>query len=359
MEKSMDATEAIVEVLEGDLLPFTPKEVAIAARELGIEEDIEAISRQVLEEGVRRSMEAIRGVRETFGELPYPEDVLEEHLREGGWLAVTLSKDGLSMYGLEGRGDSGQRVHQKESNLLLTNGEFSVLTQDDEFIGSFYFHTWPGVPRVYLRNLYATTERVFFKEHKTGLGKALKNVRALRPLFSSLRLSDIERAIEALAELGNGEARMEDSYVLVRSGDTYIRGDTYILRRGSVLGDQRLDKAVFLGKEVRLSFPGDVEIVFKTRWDLESAGLDWVHIRLGEEEVFLYGRPTSITPIHKNPLVSEIRRTLVRGLEERRGEFSPRMLAFLKAFLRHEDPFRALAEGRFHAHVTAEFFLES
>ncbi len=53
----MSATEEIVRILEEDLLPFTPSEVAVAAQELGIEGDIGAISRQVLEEGVRRSME--------------------------------------------------------------------------------------------------------------------------------------------------------------------------------------------------------------------------------------------------------------------------------------------------------------
>jgi hypothetical protein len=104
-------------------LPFTPKEVAIAAQELGIEGDIEAISREVLEEGVRRSMEAVRGLREAFGELPYPEAVMEERLREGGWLEAALSREGLSMYGLEGRGDSRRGADHKKNDLSLAGFE--------------------------------------------------------------------------------------------------------------------------------------------------------------------------------------------------------------------------------------------
>jgi hypothetical protein len=159
--------------------------------------------------------------------------------------------------------------------------------------------------------------------------------------------------MEALAGLEDGEARTEGPYVLARGGDTYA------LRKGDILGDPRLDGAVFLGKSVRLSFPGDVEFTLKTRWGLDSAEIDWAHIRLGGEEVLLHGRHTSVTPLHKNPLVWELQRILVRELEGREGEFSPRTLAFLKAFARHEDPFGALAEGRFHAHVTAEFFFET
>jgi len=347
----MNDAEAIIRVLEEDLLPFTPNEVAVAAQGLGIKGDIKAISYEVLEEGVRRAMEAVRGLRETFGELPYPESVLEERLREGGWFSVTLSQSGLSLYGLEGKGVQGQG-HRKKSALLLTDGEFTVPTRDGKFTGSFYSYAWPGVPKVHLRNLLAARERVFFEDYGYRLKDALDNVRALRPLFASLGLSDLEGAMEALAGLKDGEARMEGDYVLARGGETYV------LRKGSVLGDPRLDGAVLLGREVRLAFPGDTEIAFKMRWTPEGAGLDWAHIRLGEEEVFLHGRPTSVTPIHRNPLLSEVRRALVRELEERRGEFSPEALAFFRAFARHEDPFRSLAEGRFPLHVKAEFFLD-
>jgi hypothetical protein len=338
----MEATETIIKVLEDNLLPFTSKEVAVVAQDLGIEGDIRAISCEVLEEGVRRSMEAVRRVQEIFGKLPYPETVLEEHLRGEGWITVTFTRNELAMDSLPGMIDLGEEARLKDGNIFLGH--------NDAFFGNFHFYAWPGVPRVYLGNLYATTERVFFRGYEDGMKNALGNVRALRPLFASLKLTDIEEAIEALAGLKDGEARMEGNYVLARSWYTYT------LRRGSVLGDPQLDGALLLGKNARLSFPGDVDITFKTEWDIDSARIDWAYIRLGEEGVLLHGGRTPITPLHKNPLASEIQRILVRELEERQGELSPKMLAFLKAFVRHEDPFKALAEERFHPHVTAEFF---
>ena len=335
----------VVQFLEDNLLAFTSKGVAVAAQGLGIKGDIKAISYEVLEEGVRRAMEAVRGLRGTFGELPYSETVLEEHFREEGAIAVALSKKDPSMKGLAGRVDLIREAGLRGTELFLA--------YNDEFSGNFYLTAWPGVPKVYLPNLHATRGRVFFRERERNLERALKNARALRPLFASLGLSDLEGAMEALAGLKDGEARMEGDYVLARGGETYV------LRRGSVLGDPRLDGAVLLGKSARLSFPGDVEFTFKTRWGLDSAEIDWAHIRLGGEKILLHGRHTSITPLHKNPLVWELQRILVQELEERRGEFSPRTLAFLRAFVHHEDPFGALAEGRFHVHVTAEFFFET
>ncbi len=340
----MEATEAVTRFLEDNLLPFTSKGVALAAQGLGIEGDIRAVSHEVLGEGVRRAMEAVRGLKETFGELPYPESVLEEHFREEGAIAVALSKKEPSMRGLAGRIDLIREAGLRSTELFVAH--------NDEFSGNFYLTAWPGVPKVYSGNLHATRERVFFRERERNLERALKNVRALRPFFASLRLPDLERAMGALTGLEDGEARMEGDYVLARSGEVYA------LRKGGILGDPRLDGAILLGKKARLSFPGDVEFTFKTRWSLDSAEIDWAHIRLGEEGILLHGRHTPITPFHKNPLVSELQRILAQELEERRGEFSPKALAFFRAFARHEDPFRALAEGRFHAHVTAEFFFE-
>ncbi len=341
--EDVETTEAVTRFLEDNLLPFTRNGVAVAVQGLGIEGDIKAISCEVLEEGVRRAMEAVRGLGETFGGLPYPETVLEEHFREEGGIAVALSKE-PSMRGLAGRVDLIREAGFRSTELFVAH--------NDEFSGNFYLTAWPGMPKVYSGNLHATKGRVFFRERERNLERALKNAQALRPLFASLGLSDLERAMEVLANLKDGEARMEGDYVLARSRDTYV------LRKGSILGDLRLDGAVLLGKSVKLSFPGDVEFTFKTRWSLDSAEIDWAHIRLGEEGILLHGRRTPITPFHKNPLVSELQRILVRELEERRGEFSPKALAFFRAFARHEDPFKALAEGRFHAYVTAEFFFE-
>jgi len=340
----MGAIEKIIEALEGNLLAFTPDKVREAAENLGIEGNIGALSREVLEEGVRRAMEAVRGLRETFGELPYPESVLEKHLRAGGAIAVELPPRGLFEKDVIGRVDLIRGVDLKESSPFLA--------RNDEFSYNLSFIAWPGMPKVHLRNLLAARERVFFEDYGYRLKDALDNVRALRPLFASLGLAGLEGAVEALTKLEPDEARADGDYVLARGGDTYA------VRRGSILGDPRLDGAVLLGREVRLFFPGDVEIAFRTRWDLDRANVDQVRIRLGEEEILLEGRGAFVTPIHDNPLVSELQRTLRRELEKREGELSPKMLAFLRAFVHHEDPLGALAEGRFQAYVTAELFLD-
>ena len=182
--------------------------------------------------------------------------------------------------------------------------------------------------------------------------RTIENLKALRLLFASLRLSDLEGAMEVLAGLKDSEARVEGDYVLARIVDTYA------LRKGGILGDPHLDGAVLLGEEVGLSFPGDLEITFRTGWSMQSASLERVRIRLGEEDVWLRGQPSRIGPLHRDPLASELRAVLSQGLEglERKGACSPKMLAFLKAFARHEDPFRALVEGRFSLHAAAELF---
>jgi hypothetical protein len=342
----MGLPQRVIEFLEDNLLAFTPDKVREAAESLGIEGDIEALSREVLEEGVRRSMAAVRGLRETFGELPYPESVLEGHLREGGSFTVTLSNPHF-MKSLTGR---MELVYEYPGP--IESSVFSVEDSDGRFPYNLYFPIRPGLPRVFLPNLAATWGKVFFRDHGRKLERAIENVKALRPLFASLGLSDLEGAMEALAGLKDGEARTEGGYVLARIVDTYA------LRKESILGDPHLDGAVLLGEEVRLSFPGDVEIALRAGWSLESASLERVRIRLGEEDVWLRGQLSRTSPLHRDPLASELRALLSQGLEglERKGACSPKMLTFLRAFARHEDPFRALAEGRLFSYATAELF---
>jgi hypothetical protein len=344
----MGLPQRVIEFLEDNLLAFTRDEVAAAARELGIEGNIEVLSREVLEEGVRRAMEAVRGLRETFGELPYSETALGEHLRRGGWFTVSLWSAEPNMRGLllgsVGLGDESARPKE--------NSPFFVKDIEGRFPPALLFTARPGLPVVSLPNLVATRERVFFRDRGRKLEGTLKHLRALRPLFASLGLSDLEGAMEALAKLKDGEARTEGPYVLARGGEVYA------LRRRGILGDPRLDGAVLLGKKVSFTFPGEVEIAFKTGWDLESASLDWVRIYFGKERVLLDGRTSRISPLHRDPLISELQAVLTEKLEglEQKGTLSPKMLALLRAIAEHEDPFGALATGRFSPYVTAEFF---
>ncbi len=344
----MDLVQRVIESLEEDLLPFTPDEVRRVFWERGLRGDPETISGEVLEEGVRRTMEAVRSLKETFGELPYPEGVLEEHLRRGGWFTVSLYTSEPNMRGLL----IGSVELGDENPWPRENSPFFVKDIEGRFPPAFFLSARPGLPEVFLPNLVATRERVFFRDRKRKLEDTLKHLRTLRPLFASLRLSDLEEVMEALAGLESGEARMEGDYVLAKSGEVYA------LRKGGILGDPWLDGAILLEKKVSFTFPGGVEIALRTRWSLESASLDWVRIRFGKEGVLLDGRTSRISPLHKDPLISELQAVLTEKLEglEQKGTLSPKMLAFLRAIAQHEDPLRALAEGRFSPYVTAEFF---
>jgi len=343
----MDLVQRVIESLEEDLLPFTPDQVSRVFWERGLRGDPETISGEVLEEGVRRTMEVVRGLKETLGKLPYPESALEEQLRRGGWLTVSLWSTRPNLRGLAGRVELGNKnIESKE------NPHFFVEDKDDRFPHSLYLSAEPGLPRVSLPNLVATRERAFFRDHGRKLEGTLNHLRTLRPLFASLGLSDLEGAVEALANLKDGEARMERDYVLARDGNVYA------LRKGGILGDPQLDGAILLEGEVELSFPGGVEIAIRSRWRLGDATLDWVRIRFREESVLLDGRISRISPLRRDPLTPELQAVLTEKLEslEQKGALSPKMLAFLRAIAEHEEPFRVLAEGRFSPYVTMEFF---
>jgi hypothetical protein len=120
-----------------------------------------------------------------------------------------------------------------------------------------------------------------------------------------------------------------------------------------------------LSDQVSLEFSGDVEISFKVLWHetTTTSTLAYVHFRLGKES-FRIDSPQSWRFAHRENivthLVQEAIREVFREAERMRGgsleSLSPRMLAFLRAFVEHEAPFEALANGTFFPHVTAELF---
>jgi hypothetical protein len=110
------------------------------------------------------------------------------------------------------------------------------------------------------------------------VGRALKEVTSLRPLFASLGLFDLEEALGVLAELKEGELRREGSYFFVR------KGDYRALHKGSLLGDPDSDARLLLGERVVLRHPGRVGVALKREplvgsvrgWlELESLVLFW------------------------------------------------------------------------------------
>ncbi len=165
--------------------------------------------------------------------------------------------------------------------------------------------------------------------------------------------------MEALENLEEGESRLEGRYVLAH-GEGFRA-----LRDWPIMGDPRLEGVILLERDVGLDFPGDVGVSFRVLWHERSkiSTLSYVRFRLGGESLHVRS-PQNWTDVSGKDVIT----SLVRGAieeefkdAERRGWRYPeppsaRMLAFLRAFVEHEAPFQALANGGFFPYITAELF---
>jgi len=236
----------------------------------------------------------------------------------------------------------------------------------------FTFYARTG--RVTLRTtptLTLTQGRAFLRsENLDDLAKILEGVQVMRSFLATMGLEDLEGAIGVLWGLKEGESQYKEPYVLVRGGDFWI------LRRGLILGDPVLDGKLLQGEDIEAAYPGGVGISLKATHAGEWLYLYNLSLSFGEEVViFDRGEETSASFVEKNLSASFIEKNPIATVIQRilEPEFerldwagpvsplygaSPKMLAFLRAFVEHEDPFGALAEGRFHFYTTAEFFAE-
>jgi hypothetical protein len=101
----------------------------------------------------------------------------------------------------------------------------------------FHFEAWKGGARVVVASaLTAEWGQAFFRTQSLSKAKeVLKGTKRLLPLFSSMGLEGLEKALEALLALKEGEARAEGPYVLARG-----RG-FWVMRKGTLFGDAVLD----------------------------------------------------------------------------------------------------------------------
>ncbi len=401
----------VIRVLEENLLSFTEENIRaiIDVYPPGGNDLVE----EVLEEGVRRSVRALDAIWEALGSSP------DNSVRETAE-AFLRNEAGVEMHCLpkyllcpdedeeciedeegdeegpvlgdsveEGVGESpGEEVPGKRSfpegelaeemvamvrfmrklgdlpledgyALLPASGPFRVLVAK----------TKPGLVEISIDSgFHAVNDRVFFQgKSLEEVGKALRAVEALRPYFSHVGLADLGEALLVLRDLEEGEARAEGPYFLARNG-------RWFLRRGLMLGDPELDRDLISGELVTLSFPGDVG--FSLRASLERDGLETWKLRLLEVGIRYKGEDVRLGPhfspvdvLRDDPVFEAIQNVLQRELKSLEiklpsplaaslGACSPKMIAFLKAFVRSEDPLRDLAEGRLQAHATAELFAE-
>jgi len=355
-----EAIEKAIKLLEEEGSPFTLEEVQRLVQDRKLEatnRDVDAIARAVLEEGHRRTLEVLGGLQEALG-VPLLSQV-EKVLPKGGWVSVDYRDTLLGSQVVA-------RVQGQDEGLHFSLPHRPLLR-------GLEVHLGPGTVSLALEDpgltswLSVKKGRVFFKTDNCGedkgecVRKVLQDVKTLRPLFVSMGLSDLEGAVEGLSQLDEGESEVEGPYALARNERAWM------LRRGLVFGEPRLDGDLMLEREIALSFPGNVEISFAVRWEYSFMSLSFLYIRWEREEVLIDTNRSFFfaETLERDPVTSAIRSGLEkeveyveRGWSSRIVDPSPKMLAFLKALSRHDEPLRALAEGRFLPYTKAQLFLD-
>lgn len=185
--------------------------------------------------------------------------------------------------------------------------------------------------------------RAFFRGERGDLGKALEEAKALGFVLSAMGLGDLEGALEKLAELEEGEVRAEGPYVLARGGGVWA------LRRGTLLGDLRLDGAFLMGEEVRLSL-GGAEVSLKPKWFWGVVELEYVRFRLDEEEIVFENEGDVASAEARDPIGWIVQERLKRELRrmewmpEPIGRISEKMVILLRTLAQSKEAFWELVE---------------
>jgi hypothetical protein len=369
----VEDVEKVVRFLDEEGLPFTPEVVGKVVKERNLEVEeaphdstSKAIVYEVINEGIKRSMGVTGKFLDLLG-VPFPFRAelsynIEERLSWGREVQVRcFSRKGE--FHLEMRA---------EGWILKTAMKQSFQPPDPKLLRAIKevgLDIQPG--RVVLRSpaslpdLIVAKERAFFKakiyepKDLEQLKKTSRKAKTLAPLLSLMGVEDLSEAIKALEGLKEGEIRVEGPYLLAR-GERSLD-----LRRGVIFGDPELDGALLLERDLNLTFPDSVEVSFRPLWSSGHVSLHGVKIRW-KDEVFRGEDGFLADSLLKDPITEAIRKGLQKEFErlESRpsssslGNASPRMLAFLRAFVAHENSLQALAEGRLHRYATAELFAD-
>ncbi len=261
--------------------------------------------KRVLEALYAQTKEALSGLWEVLGVSPPPD--LEERLRKKGFSYAFGDKplEGFSLYALPG--------------VVALDGPSELHVLND---------------KVFLRT-----------SSRKPLERTREGVRVLRPLLTTMGLSDLEDAIETLLGLEKGEGRVEWGYVLARSGDFWT------LWRGTFLGDPDLDVAVLAERDVVLPLPEGVAFSFRVRFMCARVYVDRLDIyREGGSRHIEGGIPLPEHLFGRDSVVRALQRELDRQLDLfiRHGRktlfegLPPSALDRLREFARSEDPSAAL-----------------
>jgi len=313
--------------LEENRYPPTPEGVREMILDLAPGENAEALAERVLEEARGRTRKALEGVWRAFA-LPSPPPGVEKALLEGSHVTVWYS----------GR-QSRPELH------VWPQGEDKVCLPLTQRVPcrELLLHSRAGWVEVEVTpGLFATTSQAFLQAYSPDeVEEALQVVKALRSLFASLDLEDLEGALLALADLREGEAWTEGPYVLARTGGSWF------LRRGSLLGTPALDTAFLTGQEVKLTFPGGMELTLRGTLSKNQVGLQEGALRFQGEVLRFWSQGDYCAVLHERPVSQLVRMGLWYELEKPKRSYSPKMQALLDAVREEEDPLEALKDHGF------------
>jgi hypothetical protein len=281
---------------------------------------------------LRRAMEVLEGLWKALGISQPPPLEVAEALVEGERRVVVWSSHGEG----EAVVDRGTRLPYLRFPTPLLTFPCVRLTGDAR-----------GDVEVEAENIFARRGKVFYTAyHVSEVSKRVEVVRLFQPLFEALGLGDLGNALEALLGLEDGEARMEGEYLLVRRG-------YFLLKRGSLLGDFALDEAFFTLKEVRLSFPGGVELALRGRGFYRGmVHLTELRVRWEGEEVRLgggqgIGNWVGAQANGRDPIGELVRKQVGRDLKVLDLPPSPKMWALLEVLAEKRRPLEALKREDF------------
>jgi len=301
----------------------TPDWVREVVRKLAPEGDHESIARRAFQKATGETMRALGGLWEAFG-ISFPPSWPEEVLRAGSWVMAKVHE-----------GEEGPEL------VVWAPGKTRAhLPLSPPVPGDFELAAYVGRTAVEAASgLLARRGRAFLRvQALEKVKEAARVVKALRPFFEAIDLADLEAALEALAGLKSGEARVEGPHALLRG-----RG-VWVLRTGLVLGDLSSTKDFLTRGKAVLSYPHGVEVTLKGHFWWEGLlGLEELVIRWRDEVVrfrMASDQPDpQASPLDKDP-VGKMVRKMVKGTPTR-SALSPRMKALIGELAESEDPLEA------------------
>ncbi len=321
-----------------------PREAQRLGRKLASDGvDLDVLTEQVLQEAWKRMEGPLGALWETLGIRP--PTVVGEALREGYWLKAWY------------RRSSWWRPARVQLEITGRTGTF-YYEVSHRWCPDFSLEAWGGRIEVSTPfGLFVRRERAFlYARDLKRVKEALRWVKSLRLFLSALGLEDLERALLALANLRDGDIRVEGPYLLAR------RGNLRVLRRGLLLENFVLDGAFLTGQGVGLFYPKGLGITFRGEFVGNHIGLRQLKIWWGWEAAHV----GNVLGWSWNFLDDDFLGDLIwRGLVWNRGalnakEYPVKLRAFIESLRESlsegEDLLTVLNGDRLHSKIVSHLF---